>query len=168
MNKRIVGLILTGSIVLGSTSIFANNREFIKISIGDQPVKAEQTITTTEEDKVAEWNKTRTCDVVIRVGEYEGKSGKRTYIDARQKADLEKDILVRQDEKGYYVSEFDINLKTATKLYNNLKEQGVKVQLQVAKDKTEDLNAAGRKSNVSNPKLYMFFFLICLHILLLL
>jgi len=156
MNKRIVGLILTGSIVLGSTSIFANNREFIKISIGDEPVKIEQTITITEkEDKVAEWNKTRTCDVVIRVGEYEGKSGKRAYIDLRQKADLEKDILVRQDEKGYYVSEFDINLKTATKLYDNLKDNGVKVQLQVAKDKTEDLNAAGRKSNVSNPKLYI-------------
>ena len=152
MNKKLLGLILTGAIVLGSTTAFANNKEFIKVSIGNATnVVKEESV----EDKVQQWNNTRACDVVIRVGEYEGKSGKRAYINEQQKAELEQLITVRKDDKGYYVSEYDINLKTATKLYNNLKEQGVKVQLQVAKDRSEDLNAAGRISNASNPKLYI-------------
>jgi hypothetical protein len=148
MYKRFLGLLLAGTMMLPSTG-FASNREFVKITIGDKPA------VEVKEDKVAQWNSTRTCDVVIRVGEYEGKSGKRVYINNKQKKDLEETIVVREDSKGYYVSEFDINLKTATKLYNELKDNGVAVQLQVAKDKSEDLNAAGRKSNLSNPKLYI-------------
>lgn len=154
MNKRLLGLFLTGTLVLASTSVFASNKDFVKITIGEQAAALE--IEHKEEDDIAaKINRTRTCDVVIRVGEYEGKPGKRTYISKTQKAEFEDVITVREDNKGFYISEFDINLKTATKLYNNLKEQGVKVQLQVAEDKTEDLNAAGRKSNVSNPKLYI-------------
>ena len=117
MYKRFLGLLLAGTMMLPSTG-FASNREFVKITIGDKPA------VEVKEDKVAQWNSTRT-------------------------------IVVREDSKGYYVSEFDINLKTATKLYNELKDNGVAVQLQVAKDKSEDLNAAGRKSNLSNPKLYI-------------
>lgn len=146
MNKRFLGVLLAGTMMLSSTG-FTSNREFVKVTVVDKPI--------IKEDKVAQWNSTRACDVVIRVGEYEGKSGKRVYINDKQKKDLEKDIVVREDSKGYYVSEFDINLKTATKLYNELKDSGVAVQLQVAKDKSEDLNAAGRKSNLSNPKLYI-------------
>lgn len=146
MNKRFLGVLLAGTMMLSSTG-FTSNREFVKVTVVDKPV--------IKEDKVAQWNSTRVCDVVIRVGEYEGKSGKRVYINDKQKKDLEKDIVIREDSKGYYVSEFDINLKTATKLYNELKDNGVAVQLQVAKDKSEDLNAAGRKSNLSNPKLYI-------------
>lgn len=146
MNKRFLGVLLAGAMMLSSTG-FTSNREFVKVTVVDKPV--------IKEDKVAQWNSTRACDVVIRVGEYEGKSGKRVYINDKQKKDLEKDIVIREDSKGYYVSEFDINLKTATKLYSELKDNGVAVQLQVAKDKSEDLNAAGRKSNLSNPKLYI-------------
>ena len=151
MNKRFLGLLLAGTIMISSTGFTSN--EFVKITIGDK--SAVEVKEETIDDKIAKWNSTRTCDVVIRVGEYEGKSGKRVYINDKQKKDLEKTIVVREDNKGYYVSEFDINLKTATKLYNELKANGVAVQLQVAKDKTEDLNAAGRKSNLSNPKLYI-------------
>ena len=149
MNKRFLGLLLAGSIMLSSTGFTSN--EFVRITVGDKPaVEVKET-----EDKVAQWNSTRACDVVIRVGEYEGKPGKRAYINEQQKNKLEQIITVRKDSKGYYVSEYDINLKTATKLYNELLERGINAQLQVAKDRTEDLNAAGRKSNLSNPKLYI-------------
>lgn len=151
MNKKIIGLLLTGSIVLSSTTVFAESKDFIRITTN----KPQIVKTITKTDKIKQWNSTRNCDVVIRVGEFEGKSGKRVYINDAQKAELEKTIKVRKDDKGFFVSEFDINLKTATKLYKELKAQGVAVQLQVAKNKTEDLNAAGRKSNVSNPKLYI-------------
>ena len=152
MNKRIIGLLLAGTIILSSANVFAQNREYIKISLGNNEPA---TKIESQEDKVAQWNSTRACDVVIRVGEYEGKSGKRAYITEQQKNKLEQIITIRKDSKGYYVSEYDINLKTATKLYNELLDRGINAQLQVAKDKTEDLNAAGRKSNASNPKLYI-------------
>ena len=152
MNKRIIGLLLIGTMILSSSNVFAQNKEYIKIAIGNNEPA---TKIESQEDKVAQWNSTRACDVVIRVGEFEGKSGKRTYINEKQKNVLEQMITVRKDSRGYYVSEYDINLKTATKLYNELLARGIKAQLQIAKDKTEDLNAAGRKSNVSNPKLYI-------------
>jgi N-acetylmuramoyl-L-alanine amidase len=95
-------------------------------------------------------------DIVIRAGEYIGKPGKRIYIN-NQTVHLPNDIPIRNDKdgKGFYVSEADINLKTSKAIVNKLKEQGVNVQLQVANDKSQDLNAAGRIANKSNPYMYI-------------
>ena len=91
-------------------------------------------------------------DVVVRVGEYENKPGKRIYVE--ESFYTPEDIPLRHDSKGYYISEYDLNLKLATKLKEKLQEKGIDVDLQISKDKTEDLNAAGREAMSKNPKIY--------------
>jgi hypothetical protein len=95
-------------------------------------------------------------DIVIRAGEYIGKPGKRIYIN-NQTVHLPDDIPIRNDRdgKGFYVSEADINIKTSKAIVNKLKQNGVNVQLQIAENKNQDLNAAGRIANKSNPYMYI-------------
>ncbi len=102
------------------------------------------------------FNVTRQCEVVIRVGEYQGKAGKRIYVNS-QKINIPNDIPVRNDGdgKGFYISEWDINLKEAEALTKKLRAQGVNAVLQVSYNESTDLNAAGRISNKSNPYLYI-------------
>lgn len=92
-------------------------------------------------------------DVVIRAGEYENKPGKRIYVD--QNFNVPEGIELRKDEDGYFISEWDINVKLATKLAGYLTAYGVKTELQVSKDKSEDLNSAGRIARAQNPKIYL-------------
>lgn len=104
----------------------------------------------------------RECDIVIRVGEWGNettcKPGKRIYIDnGISWSKIPTDIPIRKDNEGHYISEFDINKKVATKVYNELKAQGVNAKLQVATERKQDLNAAARQANLSNPKLYLSF-----------
>ena len=99
----------------------------------------------------------RQCDVIVRVGEYNGKAGKRIYlndIDIHYK-DIPIDIPIHSDLHGAYISEYDINLKTARAIVKELNNNGVYAKLQIANNKYEDLNAAGRISNKSNPYLYL-------------
>ena len=95
-------------------------------------------------------------DIVIRAGEYIGKPGKRIYIN-NQTVHLPDDIPIRNDGdgKGFYVSEADINIKTSKAIVDKLKQNGVNVQLQIADNKNQDLNAAGRIANKSNPYMYI-------------
>jgi len=95
-----------------------------------------------------------TADIVIRAGEYENKPGKRVYVDANfQTPD---DIPLRKDEKGYYISEWDINMKLSKRIVYYLREYGanVKVDLQAANSKSGDLNAAGRIAKAKDPLIY--------------
>lgn len=91
-------------------------------------------------------------DIVVRVGEYENKPGKRIYVE--KDFETPSDIPLRYDEGGYFISEYDINLKLATAVYEKLNEKGVAVDLQVARDKSDDLNSAGREAMSKNPKMY--------------
>ena len=92
--------------------------------------------------------------IVIRIGEYPDKPGKRIYLE-HDELYLANNVPIRKDAKGYYVCEYDINKKLATKIYNNLQAEGYDVILLDAKDKTEDLNRAGRKAMTYNPTLYL-------------
>ena len=98
----------------------------------------------------------RQCEVIIRAGEYRGKAGKRIYIN-NQNVKLPSDIPVRNDNdgKGFYVSEWDINVKESLALVKKLRAMGIDAKLQAATTKAEDLNAAGRLANKSNPYLYI-------------
>ena len=98
----------------------------------------------------------RQCEVIIRAGEYQGKAGKRIYINSST-VKLPDDIPVRNDGdgKGFYVSEWDINVKEAKALVEKLQARGINAKLQIAYSKSEDLNAAGRIANKSNPYLYV-------------
>lgn len=92
-------------------------------------------------------------DVVIRAGEYENKPGKRTYVESNfQTPD---DIPLRKDDNGYFISEWDINVKLAKKLADYLTIYGVKTDLQISQGKSEDLNSAGRIAKMKNPKIYL-------------
>mgnify|MGYP003288854625 CR=1 FL=1 len=144
--KRVLTLLIV-AFLLTTTVVTAKTNEYINYRIGTQVEQSVETVSVMQ----------REYDVIIRVGEYSNKSGKRIYldqVDVRWK-DIPKDIPIHRDNSGYYIHEHDINLKSATKLYNELKNKGVNVKLQVANGKLEDLNAAAKISNKSNPKLYI-------------
>ncbi len=111
---------------------------------------------TTEIETVRINSQYRQCEVVIRAGEYEGKYGKRIYIN-NCTINIPDDIPVRNDGdgKGFYISEWDINVKEAKALVEELRARGINAKLQIAYSKSEDLNAAARIANKSNPYLYV-------------
>ena len=98
-------------------------------------------------------------DVVVRAGEWgtpydnQIKAGKRVYLS--EKDCLNTELRIRKDDTGYFIHEWDINVAVAKEVYKNLEEKGVKVDLQVATDKSQDLNAAGRIAKSKNPKIYL-------------
>ena len=64
-------------------------------------------------------------------------------------------IRIRHDSNGYFISEWDINMAMSKEIYNNLKERGVDVDLQIATSKQQDLNSAGRIAKAKQPKIYL-------------
>ena len=98
--------------------------------------------------------KTVTPDIVIRPGEYPNKPGKRVYINSASLS-IPDDIPIHTDENGTYIHEFDINLKLSKAIDKELKELGVNTNLQVAKDKSQDLNQAGRIAKTTGTKMYL-------------
>lgn len=135
--KIVTMLIMAALLLVGSpTTTYANT---------DYSVPTNQIVQQAED-----------VQVVVRVGEYEGKPGKRVYVNG-ETVNIPDDIPVRNDGdgKGFYISEFDINLKVAKKVVKQLEEAGVTCKLQVANSKKEDLNAAGRMANKSKPQIYL-------------
>lgn len=127
------------------------------LSTGSKQSYADEYCSYTVIEQTVETIQQRHCDCVIRVGEYNGKAGKRIYlndIDIHYK-DIPTDIPIHSDSHGAYISEYDINLKTAKAIVSKLRSNGVNAVLQVANGKSQDLNAAGRISNKSNPYVYL-------------
>lgn len=97
-------------------------------------------------------------DIVVRCGEYgndeEVKAGKRIYIDNKTYKQVKDKIKVREDKKGLFISEFDVNVKLGTRIAQKLSEKGAKVDLQISTKKSEDLNAAGRLARSKTPDIY--------------
>ena len=99
--KRALTLLLIG-FLLTTGNVNANGVEEVRLSFV-KPTVAEQTLPA--------WA-IRECDVIIRVGEYDGKVGKRIYIDnGINWKDIASDIPINKDNQGHYISEFDINKK---------------------------------------------------------
>ena len=144
-------ILLIGMLIIGNMTISNGNnksKDYVKYSI--------LTNTRIEENAdIPAWA-VRKTQVIVRVGEWSGKNGKRVYIDEGVNwKNIPTDIPIHQDSKGHYIHEFDINKKIATNIYNELKKLGVDTQIQIANGRAEDLNAAGRIANESNPKLYL-------------
>ena len=138
--KNILLLLIIGAMVITTTTYSnAEGIDFINI-------KVQQTMSVQQ----------REYEVIIRAGEYQGKAGKRIYVN-NSTVNLPSDIPVRNDNdgKGFYVSEWDINVKEAKALVEKLQARGINAKLQIATVKSEDLNAAGRIANKSNPYLYV-------------
>ncbi len=149
--KNILMILLIGMLLMnGHTSMSNGKEDYIKYSIGG--TRIEQSVN----ESIPAWQ-IREYDVIVRVGEYNGKVGKRIYIDNLDISwkNIPNDIPIHKDNQGHYISEYDINLKIAKNVYQELRNNGVNVKLQIANGKSEDLNAAGRISNISNPKLYL-------------
>ena len=149
--KILLGLLMAGLIV--SMNPFINN----------QTVYADDYIKVTVEETIdVSTTLQRACDVVIRPGEWSTKdsckAGKRVYINEGVNwSAIPTDIPIRKDNDGYFISEADINKKVAIRTYEVLLENGINVKLQESNSKSQDLNAAARLSNKSNPKLYLSF-----------
>lgn len=138
--KNILLLLIIGAMVI-TTNTYSNAEGIDFINI-----KVQQTMSVQQ----------REYEVIIRAGEYQGKAGKRIYVN-NSTVNLPSDIPVRNDNdgKGFYVSEWDINVKEAKALVEKLQARGINAKLQIATVKSEDLNAAGRIANKSNPYLYV-------------
>lgn len=113
-------------------------------------------------------NEIRQTDVVIRAGEWGNektvKPGKRytwgNDINISKHGisikEIPSDIPLRCENNEWFISEYDINLKLAKAIAKKLDSKyGVNVNLQYATNKSEDLNAAGRKAAKCNPKIYL-------------
>lgn len=112
-------------------------------------------------------NTIRKVDVVVRVGEYGNdeftKPGKRYNwgpdINISQHGisvkDIPTDIPLRCENNNFFISEFDINLKTARVLAKKLDSLGIDVDLQYSSDSSTDLNQAGVIASQKNPKIYL-------------
>lgn len=113
-------------------------------------------------------NTVRDVDIVIRAGEWANtetaKSGKR-YVWGNDiniskhgltAKDIPTDIPLRKGEDGnFYISEADINLKTARAIAKKLSDKGIDVDLQYSTDGSTDLNAAGRIAAKKLPEIYL-------------
>ena len=108
-------------------------------------------------DAVIRNNNVNSVEVYIRSGEWsnkiEAKPGKRIYLDSDQY--FKTRIRVRKDEKGYYISEADINKEVVSKLNEKLIDKGVKTKVALTDNAKDDLNSAGRKAKSSNPTIYL-------------
>lgn len=142
--KRVLTLLIIGALIAAST--------FAKSSFAQDEFCRYQVIEQTQETM-----QTRQCEVIVRAGEYSNKPGKRIYlseVDIRFK-DIPTDIKIHTDAHGAYIHEHDINVKEAKALVKELRRRGVNATLQIADTKAQDLNAAGRIANNSNPYLYV-------------
>ncbi len=151
--KEVLILLLVAFLLIGNGNISegTSDTEYIRYSVGE--TRIEQRV----DESISVWAM-RKHDIVIRVGEYSGKQGKRVYInEGINWKNIPTDIPIHKDNDGYYIQEFDINKKIATRVYKELIERGVNAKLQIASGRKEDLNAAGRIANQSNPKLYLSF-----------
>lgn len=142
--KKLLTALIMACLIIASftTATQADEQQFIRYTIEDV-------------QQVALLGQ-RKCEVIIRAGEYQGKAGKRIYVN-NTTLHIPNDIPVRNDHdgKGFYISEWDINVKEAKALVSKLQARGIDATLQIAYSKSEDLNAAGRIANKSNPYIYV-------------
>ena len=140
--KKILTLLIIAALFTTAGYCYENKDQYMRYSIIEEATEVMQN---------------RACEVVVRVGEYNNKPGKRIYlneVDIRYK-DIPTDIKIHSDSHGAYIHEYDINLKEGKALVEELRANGVNAQLQFTDMKSQDLNAAGRIANKSNPYLYV-------------
>lgn len=91
-------------------------------------------------------------DIIIRVGEYADKPGKRLNNVSK---DFNIQVPIREENGVYSVREYDLNYKVANAIVKYLETKGVNVLLQDTQNKSQDLNSAGRKAKSYNADIYL-------------
>ena len=144
--KRVLTLLIV-AFLLTTTVVAAKTNEYINYKVGTQVEQSVETVSVVK----------RQTQVVVRCGEYQSKAGKRVYLNdiGLHFKDIPTDIKIHKDDKGAYIHEYDLNKKISTRIYEELLKRGVKVVYQDTKDRTEDLNRAGRIANKSNANIYL-------------
>ena len=135
-----------------TTPVHADD-EFIHINVDNSP-KNVQIVPQDEEVEVLN-NSNNELDIIVRVGEFPNKQGKRLILP--NKAEGYSDLPIQYDavNDNYFISEYYFNLKIAKKLRWVLEQNGVNAILQDTTCKAEDLNAAGRIAKAKNPPIYL-------------
>ena len=135
-----------------TTPVHADD-DFIHINVDNSP-KNVQIAPQDEEVEVLN-NSNNELDIIVRVGEFPNKQGKRLILP--NKAEGYNDLPIRYDavNDNYFISEYYFNLKIAKKLRWVLEQNGVNAILQDTTCKAEDLNAAGRIAKAKNPPIYL-------------
>lgn len=153
--KNVLMILLIGMLLMGNTNTMTNNireaKDHLSNSIRNVVIQS-----VLSEDEIQTFA-ARKAQVVIRCGEYEGKAGKRVYLDDIKLhfKDIPTDIKIHTDSRGVYVHEYDLNKKISMRIYEKMQERGIKVVYQDTKDKSEDLNRAGRIANEMNANIYL-------------
>ena len=143
-NTLILSTVITSIL---PTPSHANDSEYIKITTEPNQSDAEVV-----EVSVLN-NSSSNPDIILRPGEFPNKPGKRLIVNPSEDYGLP--IRYDKEHDNYYISEYDFNKKIAEELYKYLKDNGVDVILQTTKDKSEDLNSAGRIAKSKHPTLYL-------------
>ena len=109
--KKLLTALIMACLIIASftTATQADEQQFIRYTIEDV-------------QQVAQLGQ-RKCEVIIRAGEYQGKAGKRIYVNS-QTLNIPDDIPIRNDHdgKGFYISEWDINVKEANSTEGMVRE----------------------------------------------
>ena len=154
MKKNIKNTVIISTMMntLLTTPVHAD--DFIRIIVDNSP-KTVQEAPQDEAVNVLNISNNKELDIIIRVGEFPNKSGKRLILP--NKAEGYSDLPIQYDtvNDNYFISEYYFNLKIAKKLCCVLKQNGVNVILQDTTCKAEDLNAAGHIAKAKNPPIYL-------------
>lgn len=151
--KKLLTILLLGALLLSNTTVsesIGGVKEYIKYTISGYEMQ------TTLDEEIPTWA-IRKAQVVIRVGEYENKPGKRVYLHdiGLHFKDIPTDIKIHKDNDGAYIHEYDLNKKISKRIYEEMKARGIKVVYQDTYSKSQDLNAAGRIANEQNANVYL-------------
>ena len=135
-----------------TTPVHADD-DFIHINVDNSPKNVQE---APQDEAVGVLNNSNNeLDIIVRVGEFPNKQGKRLILP--NKAEGYSDLPIQYDavNDNYFISEYYFNLKIAKKLRWVLEQNGVNAILQDTTCKAEDLNAAGCIAKAKNPPIYL-------------
>ena len=147
-NTLILSTVITSIL---PTPSHANDGEYIKITTEPNQSDAEVV------EVSALNNSSSNPDIILRPGEFgedKIKDGKRLYVNEDENYN-NLPVLYDKEADRYYIPEYYFNKRLAEAIYKYLQTQGVNVQLQTTKDKSEDLNRAGRIAKSKHPIMYI-------------
>ena len=151
--KNIKNTVVISTIMSALLTSPVHADEFMKVHVDNSP----KNVQMAPQDEAVEVlnNSNNELDIVLRVGEFPNKQGKRLILPT--KAEGYSDLPIQYDavNDNYFISEYYFNLKIAKKLRWVLEQNGVNAILQDTTCKAEDLNAAGRIAKAKNPPIYL-------------
>ncbi len=153
--KNVLMILLIGMLLMGNGNTMIDNIREANNHLSDSIRNTVVQSVLNEED--IQTFAARKAQVVIRCGEYQNKPGKRVYLNdiGLNFKDIPTDIKIHYDNEGAYIQEYDLNKKISMRIYEEMQERGIKVVYQDTKDRTQDLNRAGRIANEQNANIYL-------------